>query len=136
LYCFITALSKCLDCLMIFTIELPFSLHREPDPDQCLCCTDPDPGGQKNTNPAPYILPLLIFYTTFCQIEGWKTFAKNWQNFAKTVTPFVKVFVFAKIQQSVFVPTLVATILLKSRVPIFYTVVKLLIKNCNGSRGD
>jgi hypothetical protein len=28
LYCFITFLSKCLDCLMIFDIELPFSLNK------------------------------------------------------------------------------------------------------------
>jgi hypothetical protein len=35
-----------------------------------------------------------------------KVFSKNWRNFAKTVTTFVKVFVFAKGQNSVFVPTL------------------------------
>jgi hypothetical protein len=46
-------------------------------------------------DPAPFIFSLLIFYTTFHQIEV----------FAKTVTPFSKVFVFAKGQKSVFAPT-------------------------------
>jgi hypothetical protein len=46
----------------------------EPNP------TDPDPGGQKTTDPALYILSLLIFYTTFRQIEvSRKVFSKNFR---------------------------------------------------------
>jgi hypothetical protein len=60
---------------MIFNIELPFSSNKttirtDPNP------KDLDPGGQKNTDPAPYILSLLIFYTTFRQME---VFAKSFR---------------------------------------------------------
>jgi hypothetical protein len=46
---------------------------------------------------------LANFIATFLK----KFFAKKRRNFAENVTPFVKVFVFAKDQKGVFVPTLV-----------------------------
>jgi hypothetical protein len=61
-----------------------------------------------------YFIPLFVrlrfFVKTSREKFSRKTFAKNWRNFAKTVTPFVKVFVFAKGQKSVFVPTLIGSI--------------------------
>jgi hypothetical protein len=50
---------------------------------------------KKNTDPAPYILSLLIFYTTFSQIEVFaKTFRENFsqkvlvKNFREKLTKF------------------------------------------------
>jgi hypothetical protein len=53
-------------------------------------------------DPAPYILSLLIFYTTFRQFE---VFAKT---FREKLTK--KVFVFAKGHKSVFAPTLIRSL--------------------------
>jgi hypothetical protein len=104
LYC--TFLSKCLDCLMIFNIELPFSSNKTriwPDPNPT--DPDPDPGGQKTTDPAPYILSLLIFYTTFCQIEVFaKTFREKLTKFRENCDTFRKSFCFRKRSKKCFRP--------------------------------
>jgi hypothetical protein len=93
---------------MILTLSYRFPQLRPgsgPDP------TDPDPGGQKTTDPAPYILSLMIFYTTFRQIEVFaisfrEKLSRKIDEISRKLTPFVKVFVFAKGKKSVFVPTL------------------------------
>jgi hypothetical protein len=54
---------------MIFNIELPFSLNKTRIGNRIRIQKV-----KKNTDPAPYILCLLIFYTTFWQI---KVFAKS-----------------------------------------------------------
>jgi hypothetical protein len=122
LSCFITFLCKCLDCLMIFNIELPFSLNKTRIGNRTDLDPDPDPGGQKKHGSGSiYSFSTDILYHSS---SGWgfpenfsrKTFAKYWRNFAKTVTPFVKVFVFAIGQKSVFVPTLIWTITLENTV--------------------
>jgi hypothetical protein len=52
---------------------------------------------------------IRIFAKTFRENFSRKPFAKKRRNFAKTVTLFAKVFVFAKSENGVFVPTLIWT---------------------------
>jgi hypothetical protein len=121
-YCFITFISKCLDCLMIFNIELPFSLNKTRIGNQIrirICAYDEriqiqEP--KKHWSSSIYSSSTDILYH-FLSDWGFlrKLFAKSLQNFVKTVTPFVKVFVFVKGQKSVFVPTLIVILMSWSR---------------------
>jgi hypothetical protein len=65
---------------MIFNIQLPFSLNKTRIENRIqirIRAYDVQiwiririQEAKINTDPAPYILSLLIFYTTFCQIEA------------------------------------------------------------------
>jgi hypothetical protein len=80
---------------MIFNIELPFSLNKNRIGnwihiwirayDVRIRIRE-----AKKTDPAPYILSLLIFYTTVRQIEVFAT------NFRKKLTQFCKTDIFCK----------------------------------------
>jgi hypothetical protein len=72
-----------------------------PDPNP----TDLDSGGQKTTDPAPYILSLLIFYTTFRQIEVFvKTFHEKLTKFRENCGTFRKSFRFRERSKKCFRP--------------------------------
>jgi hypothetical protein len=72
-----------------------------PDPNP----TDPDLGGQKTTDPAPYIHSLLIFYTTFRQIEVFaKNFREKLTKFRENCGTFRKSFRFRERSKNCFRP--------------------------------
>jgi hypothetical protein len=109
-------------------MKAPFDVHKPkkyldisvPDPCDFSTHTDPqirpgsrpdpnptDPGGQKTTDPAPYILSLLIFYTTFRQIKVFaKNFREKFTKFRKNCGTFCKSFRFRERSKKVFIPTL------------------------------
>jgi hypothetical protein len=102
LYC--TFHSKCLDCLMIFNIELPFYSNKT----RIRTGSESDGSGSrrpKNHGSGSDILSLLIFYTTFRQIEVFaKTFREKLTKFRENCDTFRKSFRFRERTKKCFRP--------------------------------
>jgi hypothetical protein len=112
LYCYITFLR--LDCLMILNIEIPFSLNKTRIGNRIririrayeLRIRIQETKKQGSGSIYSFSTDILYHFLSdwgFRENISRKTFAKKWWNFAKTVPPFIKAFVFAKGQKSVFV---------------------------------
>jgi hypothetical protein len=99
-----------IDCLMIFNIELPCSLNKTRIGNWIrirILAYDVRIRIQeaKNTDPTPYFLSLLKFYTPFRQIEVFaKTFREKLMKFCKNCDTFRKSFRFRERSKKCFRP--------------------------------